>query len=134
MHIHLKSIETMSSLAALLFIPAAVSEVSGGSAAVPTSRLFLGTLPGFCDSPGDHQRQAWGPVPHRHPENQETAVRTPTAMMSPTAKSTVSPARGTAHHTFNTTRCQCQPWLPRMYIHVKHCCSGKGRGFIHNAW
>lgn len=123
-----------TNLAALLFIPAAVSEVSGCAAALSTSRLFLDTLPGFHEPPGDHQREARGPVPHRHPENQETAVGTPTAMMSPATKSTNSLALIATHHTFNTTHYQCQPWLPRMYIHVKHCCSRRGRGFIHNAW
>lgn len=61
----------------------AVSEVSGGTAALPTCWLVLHTLSGLCDPPGDHQRETWRPVTDRHPENQETAVRTPTAMMLP---------------------------------------------------
>lgn len=61
----------------------AVSEVSGGTAALPTCWLLLRTLSGLRDPPGDHQRETWRPVTHRQPENQETAVRTPTAMMSP---------------------------------------------------
>lgn len=59
---------------------AAISEVSGGTAAPTTCGLLLLTLFRLSDSTGDHQRETWRPVSHRHSETQETAVRTPPTM------------------------------------------------------
>lgn len=101
------------------FLPssAAVSEVSGGTAALPTCWLLLCTLSGLCDPAGDHQRETWRPVAHRHSENQETAVRTPPAMTITSGHSTPDPPPdpelmpGCHSHTIATTTCnQYQPW------------------------
>lgn len=70
---------------------AAVSEVSGGTAALPTRWLLLVALSGLGDPPRDHQRETWRPVSHRHSETQETAVRTPPAMTFTSDHSTAQP-------------------------------------------
>lgn len=62
------------------FASAAVSEVSGGAAAVTARRILHLALLWFCDSAGDHQRETWRPVADRHSETQETAVRAPPTM------------------------------------------------------
>lgn len=77
----------------------AVSEVSGGTATVPTCWLFFCTLSGLCDPSGDHQRETWCPVSHRHPENQEAALRTPTAMIL--TVTALSSGRLNATHTLS---------------------------------
>lgn len=60
---------------------AALSKVSGGAAAIPACRLLLAAVSRLRDPPGDQQREAWRPVSHRHPENQEAAVGNAAAMM-----------------------------------------------------
>lgn len=59
---------------------AAISEVSGGTAALTACWFLLLTLFRLGDSPGDHQCETWRSVSHRHSETQETAVRTPPTM------------------------------------------------------
>lgn len=62
---------------------AAVSKVSGCTAALPARRRVLAAIARLRHPPCDQQRETRRPVPHRHPENQEAAVRTSAAMMLP---------------------------------------------------
>lgn len=102
---------------------AAISEVSGGAATLPTRRLLLCTVSRLRDPPGDHQRETRHAVSHRHPQNQETAIRTPTAMTLPVAAPPCQWTSGRPSHT-TATRIQNQPWRPRMYI--KHHYRSRG--------
>lgn len=76
----------------------AVSEVSGGTAALPTRWLLLLAVCRLGDPAGDHQRETQRPVSHRHSETQETAVGTPPAMTVTSDHSTPQPMPGRHSH------------------------------------
>lgn len=58
----------------------AVSEVSGGAAALATGRLLVLACRRLGEPQSGHQREARRPVFDRHSESQETAIRTSSAM------------------------------------------------------